>query len=77
LLQGQQLLAEGTLTVKLSKEQRKIVRKAEKLSTFDLGEFFADEMQRMDELKSSLPDEPDYEFVNYLLLEIRRDNYAR
>jgi predicted nucleotidyltransferase len=75
LLQGQQLLTEGTLTVKLSKAQRKIVRAAEKLSTEDLGKFFADEMAHMDEIKSSLPEEPDYELVNYILLEMRRDNY--
>jgi len=76
LLQGQQLLEEGTLTVKLSKSQRKFVRDAEKLSTFDLGELFANEMEKMDAIKTSLPVEPDYELVNWLLLEIRRDNYT-
>lgn len=75
LLQGQQLLEKGTLTVKLTKAQRKIVRDAEKLSTPDLGELFADELERMDAIKSPLPEEPDYEFINYLLLELRRDNY--
>ena len=76
MLQGQQLLKEGTLTVKLTKAQRKFVRTAEKLSTNDLGKLFEDELEKMDEIKSPLPDEPNYEFINYLLLEIRKDNYS-
>jgi uncharacterized protein len=74
LLQGQQLLATGELTVKLDKKSRNVVRAVEKLSTVDIGKWFKEEMQKMDEIKSPLPDEPDYAFVNYLLLEIRRDN---
>ena len=75
LLQGQELLANGDFSVKLSKKDRNTVRKVEKLSTEDLGKFFEEELQKMDEIKSPLPDEPDVELVNYLLLEIRRDNY--
>ena len=77
MIQGQELLATGEFSVGLNKRDRNAVRKVEKLSTEDLGKLFKEELQKMDEIKSPLPDEPDYELVNYLLLEIRGDNYGR
>ena len=74
LLQGQQLLATGELTLKLDKTQRKFVRRAERLNTFDLGELFADQMALLDAIDSPLPKETDYEAVNEILLDIRGMN---
>ena len=74
LLQGQQLLSTGELTLKLDKTQRKFVRRAERLNTFDLGELFAEQMELIDAIDSPLPKEPDYEAVNEILLDIRGMN---
>ena len=75
LLQGQELLATGEFSVKLNKKSRDLVRKVAIMSTDDIGKWFEEELQKMDEIKSPLPDEPDYELVDYLLQETRRDNY--
>lgn len=71
LMQARQLLETGTLDVKVTPEQRKYL--------FEMGEKTADEVveefmrqdAEMKNVKSVLPDEPDYERLNKLLYEIR------
>ena len=77
LLQGQELLKQGEFSVKLNKKDRNTVRRVSALPTEDIGKWFEEELEKMDALvaNSPLPEEPDYELVNYILLEIRGDNY--
>ena len=71
LMQARQLLETGTLDVRVTPEQREYL--------FAMGEKTADEVvaefMRQDtelkKVKSTLPDEPDYERLNNLLYEIR------
>lgn len=71
LMQARQLLETGTLNVKVTPEEREYL--------FAMGEKTADEVvaefMRQDtelkKVKSTLPDEPDYERLNNLLYEIR------
>lgn len=71
LLQAKQLLETGTLSVKVTPEQREYL--------FAMGEKTADEVvnefmrmdSEFDNIKSVLPDEPDYKRLNKLLYDIR------
>jgi len=71
--QGKQLLETGTLDVK--------VKNREEL--FQLGNLNPEQMvdkfelvfKEFDKVKSILPDNPDYEKINQILLTIRRNNY--
>jgi len=74
LWQGKQLLETGTLTVKVPKDIRE--------ELFWLGEQpvdvvidrFEQEFKDFDKIKSVLPDKPDIDKINQLLLDIRRAN---
>lgn len=73
LMQARQLLETGTLNVRVSPEEREYL--------FAMGEKTADEvvnefMRQDTEMKnivSVLPDEPDYERLNNILFEIRKE----
>lgn len=74
LMQARQLLETGTLNVRVTPEQREYL--------FAMGEKTADEVVQefmrqdaeFENIKSVLPDEPDYDRLNNLLYEIRMNN---
>lgn len=75
LYQGLELLETGSLTVRVTPEIRNELFAAGKLSPEDLVAKFAEEHVKFDTTKSVLPDKPDKEGINKLLLKIRKGNY--
>ncbi len=74
LQQGKQLLETGTLDVRV--KNRDELFEISNLSPAELIKHFEDEFQQFKEIKSILPDKPNYEKLNEVLLEIRRINYG-
>jgi len=74
LYQGRELLETGSLTVRVSPEMREEIFSMGDLSPNELIDRFTEEHERFDSIKSVLPDKPDREGVNKLLLRIRRGN---
>lgn len=71
LMQARQLLETGTLQVKVSPEEREyLFAMGEKTADEVVNEFMRQDAE-MKNVKSVLPDEPDYERLNNLLYEIR------
>ena len=75
LYQGKELLETGNLTVTVSPEVREELFAVGKLPPNKLVDKFAEERTKFDAIKSVLPDKPDYEGVNKLLLKIRKGNW--
>lgn len=79
VLQGAKALEEGTITVRLTPEDAEVARNMGVLCVTDV-EKFLDTANKMlyvlSEVESSLPDEPDYDTINDLLLTIRRMNLS-
>lgn len=72
ILQGHELLTTGNLTVRLENPEEIFwigEQKPEKLQ-----ELFLSEMSKLDNVKSVLPEHPDYSAVNEVLLRIREKN---
>lgn len=74
LYQGRQLLETGTLQVRVSKEMREELFAIGEMSVSDLVAKFEKEFKEFDNIKSVLPDEPDRQQINKVLLSIRRGN---
>ena len=71
LMQARQLLETGTLNVKVTPEEREyLFAMGEKTADEVVSEFMRQDTE-MKNVKSILPDEPDYERLNNLLYEIR------
>ncbi len=70
LQQGRELLETGHLTVKVSNPEELMA--IGELSPDELSERFEDEFQKHKAIESILPEKPDYDAVNDLLLFIRR-----
>jgi len=73
LQQGKELLTTGKLTVKVS--NRDELFGLSKMEVDDMINKFEEEYQEFKKLKSNLPEKPDYEKLNEILLTIRRMNY--
>ena len=71
LLQARQLLETGHLTVKVTPEQREWLFKMGEQSPETVVDAFIAEDKKMDDIVSVLPDEPDWEKIDALLLDIR------
>jgi predicted nucleotidyltransferase len=74
LQQGRQLLKTGTLDVKV--KNRDELFAIGELPVSDLVDRFEAEFKEFDKIKTALPDKPDYDTLNALLIKIRED-YAR
>lgn len=74
LLQGEELLRTGKITVRLTPEQREEAFAAGKLTPNELIDLFAEKSMKLDTIESVLPDKPDKEAINKLLLKIRKGN---
>lgn len=72
LNQGKQLLETGDLTVRVN--NRDELFSIGQMPVKELVDRFEEEFKKFDEIKSVLPDKPDYEKVNEILLQIRRAN---
>lgn len=73
--QGQELLSTGKLTLLVTPEVRQELFAAGKLPPNKVMDLFNMERKKFDNIKSVLPDEPDYDGVNKLLLKIRKGNW--
>jgi predicted nucleotidyltransferase len=75
LLQGRELLETGKLTVRVNPELRGELFAMGELPADQIINRFAEEIEKFKDIKSVLPDEPDYARVNELLLKIRKGNW--
>lgn len=75
LYQGRELLETGKLTVRVTPEMREELFAAGKLSPEKVLDHFSEEIVKFDGIKSVLPDGPDYEGINKILLKIRKGNW--
>lgn len=75
LYQGRELLETGNLTVRVTPEVREELFSLGKLNPNQLVDKFTEEHEKFDTIKSVLPDKPDTEAINKLLLRIRKANY--
>lgn len=75
LYQGRELLETGTLTVRVSPELRKEIFAFGELPVNEVVDIFEEKFKEFDLIKSVLPDAPDKDGINKLLLKIRRGNY--
>lgn len=71
LLQGKKALETGSLIVKLSDEEKEYVLNVSTLETSLLLNWFNREYEKVKNVKSVLPTEPDYDTVNRFLLKTR------
>lgn len=76
LYQGKELLETGTINVRVKQEVRDELFKICKLPPNDLVDKFILEKEKFDNVKSILPDKPDYDAINSLLIRIRKENYG-
>jgi hypothetical protein len=74
LYQGKELLETGTLTVRVTPEMREELFAIGKQSPETIINRFEEEFKAFDEIKSVLPDKPDLEALNKILLDIRKTN---
>jgi predicted nucleotidyltransferase len=72
LLQARQLLETGTLTVRVTPEQREwLFKMGNEADAETIVDTFISEADKLKEIKSVLPDEPNYEMIDELLYSIR------
>lgn len=71
LLQCRQLLETGTLTVKVTPEQREWLFKMGEQTPETVVDAFIAEDQKMEDIVSVLPDAPDWEKIDKILYQIR------
>jgi predicted nucleotidyltransferase len=72
LYQGKELLETGSLTVRVTPEMRKELFAVGKLSPNELVTKFTEEQTKFDAIQSVLPEHPDKEAINKILLRIRK-----
>ena len=73
LMQARQLLETGTLNVRVTPEQREYLFAMGEKTADEVVEEFMRQDTEMKNVKSVLPDEPDYERLNNLLYKIRME----
>jgi predicted nucleotidyltransferase len=72
LLQARQLLETGTLTVKVTPQQRELLfNMGNRADAETIVDTFIEEADKLKEVKSVLPDEPNYKMIDELLYSIR------
>src|SRR3990167_7421171 len=76
LSQAKELLETGTLSVRVSPELRKEIFAFGELPVNEVIDTFEQKFKEFDLIKSVLPDKPDMEGINKLLLKIRKGNYS-
>lgn len=76
LYQGKELLETGNLTVRVTQQMREKLFEIGDLPVSSLVNLFESEFKNFDKIKSVLPDKPDLDRINKLLLKIRRGNYV-
>ena len=74
LYQGRELLETGKLTVRVTPAMREELFAIGKLPPEEVVAKFEEEFKKFDEIASVLPDKPDFEAINNLLLQIREKN---
>lgn len=74
LEQCEQLLKTGTLTVRLTPDQRDECFALGEKSASEVVDYFMHRDAEIAEIKSVLPESPDYDKLNNILYEIRREN---
>lgn len=74
MIQGKELLETGDITVRVTPEQRKEIFAFGELSPQQIIDRFTELDAEMKAINSVLPDEPDKEAINKILLKIRRGN---
>lgn len=74
LYQGHELLETGKLTVRVTPTIREELFAIGKLPPEQVVAKFEEEFKKFDEITSILPDKPDFEAINNLLLQIREKN---
>lgn len=72
LLQARQLLETGELTVKVTPEQREWLFKMGEQTPETIIDAFIAEDKKMEDIVSILPDQPDWEAIEKLYLDIRK-----
>lgn len=75
LYQGRQLLETGSLTVRVTPEVREELFAVGKLSPNELVNKFTREQAEFDSINTVLPDKPDIDGINEMLLKIRKGNW--
>lgn len=75
LYQGKELLETGKITVRVPPEVREELFAVGKLSPNELVDKFTEEKEKFDTMESVLPDQPDKEAINKILLRIRKGYY--
>jgi predicted nucleotidyltransferase len=75
LMQARQLLETGTLSVKVTPEQREYLFAMGEKSADEVVDEFMRQDAEFENIKSVLPDEPDYDRLNALLYKIRMGEY--
>lgn len=74
LLQARQLLETGTLQVKVTPEEREWLFKMGEENVETVIDTFLEMDSKFEDIKSVLPDEPNWEKLDELLLQIRSEN---
>ena len=77
LIQGEELLQNQTLTVKLSLENKYKLLPISELSSDELINRFEEEFKIFNSIKTELPENPDWKNLDKILLKIREMNYDR
>lgn len=75
LYQGQELLETGNVTVRVTPEVREELFAIGKLTPSEVITLFEKRFKEFDTYESILPEKPDYEAINELLLAIRKRDY--
>lgn len=76
LFHGKELLETGSLTVRVTPQMREDLFAIGELPPEQLVERFEREFRAFDQIKSVLPDKPDREGINKLLLRIRKGTWS-
>lgn len=74
MLQGKELLETGTLTVKVTPQQREYIFSCGELNADEVIDLFLELDADFKKTKSVLPDTPDLDKMNDLLLKVRYEN---
>jgi predicted nucleotidyltransferase len=74
LFQGRELLETGTINVRVTPEMREKLFAIGKMEPNEIIDRFEKEFAEFDKIKSVLPDKPNKEEINKLLLKIRKGN---
>lgn len=73
LYQGRELLETGNLTVRVTPEVREELFRVGKLPPSEVVTMFEEKFKEFDTIESILPEEPDREAINDLLIKIREE----